>query len=221
MGNFKMKKLYTSTNLLLLLVIFFIISCGPTENEKKKILEQERLKEQQKIEEQNREQARLDTLKMYSATAEKEFNKKSISSAILYLDTALTYAIKEEKSKLITTRAFYSFQVKKYNEAINDYSTLIKQKINRKVNYYERALCYEKLKKRQEAVNDLKEAIVLNNKDAEKLHDKINPIKKKVSYYVTRCCDGTTSNAKGKGACSHHGGVCNWNDPIYEEYRKY
>jgi hypothetical protein len=24
----------------------------------------------------------------------------------------------------------------------------------------------------------------------------------------TRCCDGTWSDTKGKGACSHHGGVC-------------
>jgi energy-coupling factor transporter transmembrane protein EcfT len=33
--------------------------------------------------------------------------------------------------------------------------------------------------------------------------------------YVTRtvganCCDGSTSNATGRGACSHHGGVCSW-----------
>jgi hypothetical protein len=24
------------------------------------------------------------------------------------------------------------------------------------------------------------------------------------------CCDGTRSSATGKGACSHHGGVCQW-----------
>lgn len=25
-----------------------------------------------------------------------------------------------------------------------------------------------------------------------------------------RCCDGTRSYATGRGACSHHGGVCEW-----------
>lgn len=24
------------------------------------------------------------------------------------------------------------------------------------------------------------------------------------------CCDGTRSSATGRGACSHHGGVCEW-----------
>ena len=31
------------------------------------------------------------------------------------------------------------------------------------------------------------------------------------------CCDGTTSSATGRGACSWHGGVCRW---IYD-YEKY
>jgi tetratricopeptide (TPR) repeat protein len=34
-------------------------------------------------------------------------------------------------------------------------------------------------------------------------------------------CDGSTSSATGRGACSHHGGVCAWNAPVYEESRKY
>jgi uncharacterized lipoprotein YehR (DUF1307 family) len=40
--------------------------------------------------------------------------------------------------------------------------------------------------------------------------------KKKSNYQASsirvgaKCCDGTTSSATGRGACSHHGGVCEW-----------
>jgi hypothetical protein len=38
--------------------------------------------------------------------------------------------------------------------------------------------------------------------------------KKETTTYEVRtgaiCCDGTRSNATGRGACSHHGGVCKW-----------
>jgi hypothetical protein len=38
--------------------------------------------------------------------------------------------------------------------------------------------------------------------------------KKKVNVSTVRtgarCCDGTLSSATGRGACSHHGGVCEW-----------
>lgn len=38
-------------------------------------------------------------------------------------------------------------------------------------------------------------------------------VEKYVWEYVrigAECCDGTTSSATGRGACSWHGGVCNW-----------
>jgi hypothetical protein len=39
------------------------------------------------------------------------------------------------------------------------------------------------------------------------------PVKEKEVYKVrvgAICCDGSRSNATGRGACSHHGGVCEW-----------
>ena len=38
-----------------------------------------------------------------------------------------------------------------------------------------------------------------------------------ITGYCTLCNDGTRSPscATGKGACSHHGGVAEWNAPIY------
>ena len=39
------------------------------------------------------------------------------------------------------------------------------------------------------------------------------PKREKSSYEVrvgALCCDGSRSSATGRGACSHHGGVCQW-----------
>ncbi len=87
--------------------------------------------------------------------------------------------------------------------------------------HYYRAVCYSKNRQIQEAVNDLKPLLDNGNKAADKLYDQINPIIRRVIGHVTRCNDGSTSQATGRGACSHHGGVANWNDPVYEESRKY
>jgi hypothetical protein len=86
---------------------------------------------------------------------------------------------------------------------------------------YERAVCYIKLRKVQLAVDDLNSAKENGFEKAEKLYEKVNPLRKRVAYYITLCADGSTSSATGRGACSWHGGVAEWNHPVYEEYRKY
>lgn len=179
--------------------------------------EEERLA---KLEAEKQEKARRDSLNAYISIAEKRFNAKRNSEAILLLNSALAYA-KAERGRIIQRRALYYFKTGKYKEALNDYSTLIQLNYDSKNVYYERALSYQKLNKKQEAVNDLRSATNLGHPEAEKLHNKINPIKRRVRYYTTLCCDGTTTSAKGRGACSHHGGVCDWNHPVYEEYREY
>ena len=86
---------------------------------------------------------------------------------------------------------------------------------------YDRANYFIKEGNIKAAVADLTTSIDVGNVLASELYNKVNPLRKKIAYYVTRCCDGTTSNATGRGACSWHGGVCNWNEPVYEHYRKY
>lgn len=46
---------------------------------------------------------------------------------------------------------------------------------------------------------------------------------KKIVSYCTLCSDGTYSPscATGRGACSHHGGVAQWNAPRYENVPVY
>ena len=148
-------------------------------------------------------------------------DKHKWKSAALYLDSALVFSTYTGEDSLIEKRAELHFKGHEYELAVTDYSSLIKRSVNYRENLYNRALCYQKLKEIQLAVNDLKEAIKFGHEDAEKLHEKINPERKRVAYYVTRCWDGSTSNSNGRGACSHHGGVKNWNDPVYETYRKY
>lgn len=48
---------------------------------------------------------------------------------------------------------------------------------------------------------------------------KIAGYKKVVVGYCTMCNDGTRSPScsTGRGTCSHHGGVSEWNAPIYKE----
>lgn len=91
---------------------------------------------------------------------------------------------------------------------------------NHQVLFY-RALCYLKLRRVQLAVYDLYKAMNSGDKAAAGLYAKVNPARRHVVGHETLCGDGTTSDAAGSGACSHHGGVAEWNHPIYEISRKY
>lgn len=86
---------------------------------------------------------------------------------------------------------------------------------------YNRALCYLSHKNFVLAVNDLDSAMNRGYKAADGLYNKINPLRKRIVGYETLCSDGSSSSATGRGACSWHGGVAQWNHPIYETYRKY
>ncbi len=59
---------------------------------------------------------------------------------------------------------------------------------------------------------------------AEKSHtETVTTYKKEVVGYCTLCNDGTYSPscATGRGACSHHGGVAEWNAPRYSNVPEY
>ena len=58
----------------------------------------------------------------------------------------------------------------------------------------------------------------------EKSHDEIvTTYIEEVSGYCTLCSDGTYSPscATGRGACSHHGGVAQWNAPVHRKVPQY
>lgn len=59
---------------------------------------------------------------------------------------------------------------------------------------------------------------------AEKSHtETVTTYSQKVTGYCTLCSDGTYSPscATGRGACSHHGGVAQWNAPRYSNVPTY
>jgi tetratricopeptide (TPR) repeat protein len=183
-------------------------------------VELERQQELKRIEEEKRNQQRKDSLDYYYLRSIKHLKRKRYRQAINEMTKSIEFA-KEEKDSLQRKRTAMLVSARQYSKAIEDYTTYINNNTDLSENFYNRALCYLKLKKRQKAVDDLRSSMRYGNEKANKLHEKINPLRRRVAYYVTRCCDGSTSSATGRGACSHHGGVCNWNDPIYETYRKY
>ena len=59
--------------------------------------------------------------------------------------------------------------------------------------------------------------------EEEKYHyETVTTYERKITGYCTLCNDGTYSPtcATGRGACSHHGGVKEWNAPVYSEVPK-
>lgn len=203
-----------------------------TEIDKKEeiALKQKTAEEQKKKEaEEKKEQERKDSLNFYIDASKSLAKSNKTEEATKQLNNALYFAstqadedlISKQKINIAAITTYALVKAGKYQSALPELNNLISRDGNNAELIYNRAICYSKTGKIQEAVNDCKTAIQLGSTDAEKLHNQINPIKKRVAYYVTRCCDGSTSGTKGRGACSRHGGVCNWNEPVYEEYRKY
>lgn len=170
-----------------------------------------------------RETLRIDSLQNYLSLAEAYLKKGNYAKAIrLYNHSARFTSANESanQGRLHDGLAISYFRIKDYRSAIEHYAGL--SSLNDE-QMYQRALCYLRLGRKSEALSDLSRASEAGNKPAAKLYEKENPLLRKVLYYQTVCCDGSysPSNAKGRGACSHHGGVCDWNKPIYETYRKY
>lgn len=77
-------------------------------------------------------------------------------------------------------------------------------------------LYYHKKKWNKTAKKYLKKAAELGDSESCDIYRDITAATK-YSYY-SRCCDGSTSYSTGRGACSHHGGVCG---TIREPYKYY
>lgn len=195
-------------------------------------LQQQLLKEQTAKEEAitaHEKQQRKDSLAYYLEQSKQLSRQHKIEQATKQLQRAMTFAgtpsdhdlLAREKTNIAAIRVIDLIKIGKYKEALSEIDTLLAVDPTNSNLLYNRAICYSRTSKIQDAVNDLMPLIRSGNSDAEKLHNKINPLRKKIVGYETLCCDGSTSSARGRGACSHHGGVCDWNHPIYEEYRKY
>lgn len=224
-SNRQVGLLYTSLFLAALLLLITFYKSGNQKGFGSQIAAQKRLNK--KADFQNSQQNK-DSFNYYFSSARSLAQKQTINEALKVLNQASLFATTEEKTEINTEKnriysqiAEQSVREKNYKEAIQAYTALLTGN-NSNLDYlYKRASCYIESGNIKEAVTDLKRAIDLGDKPALLLYNKINPIKKRIAYYITRCCDGSISNSKGQGACSHHGGVCDWSEPVYEEYRKY
>lgn len=217
-------------------ILLFIIA-APLTNHYNSIdkADQEKLEllaKREKAEKEAKEKAaqqQKDSLESYLQAGRIAIQNKQLAKAADAIDRANRFIgsaedrtiVENEKINLAASKSEELIRSGKYKLALEEIDALITRSPGNSNLLYHRAICYSRTGRTAEAVQDCKSAMQLGSADAEKLHEKINPIRKRVAYYVTRCCDGSTSSATGRGACSHHGGVCNWNDPVYEEYRKY
>lgn len=189
----------------------------------------EKKEQEKKLREEKLAKERKDSINLYIKRSQDYTLKNKSDKALNELNKALRIAnygnetslVQHEISQIKTKKALSLVKAGNYKKAIPELNSLISENPNNSNLIYNRALCLSKTGQIKNAVDDCRRGLQLNNKDAEKLYNKINPVRKRISYYITRCCDGTTSSATGRGACSHHGGVCDWNEPVYEEYRKY
>lgn len=96
------------------------------------------------------------------------------------------------------------------------------QESNIEINLYDSSRKYLKIGDVIKSINYLKYSVLEGNPLSVKLYDSINPIKKRLIGTQIRCKDGTASHSRHRsGTCSHHGGVKDWAEPVYEEYRQY
>jgi tetratricopeptide (TPR) repeat protein len=178
---------------------------------------------------QQKEQQRKDSLNHYVRQSNQFREAHKIEEANQQLQFAATFAqsatekeqIEKQKTSIAAVETIDLVKAGKYQTALPEIENLLLSDPTNKDLLYNKAICYSKTGEIEEAVNILKPLIQSGHAEADELHEKINPLRKRVAYSVTRCWDGSISNATGRGACSHHGGVKNWNEPVYEEYRKY
>ena len=179
--------------------------------------------EKSRIEEKERKlaiQLKKDSSNHFLALGLKDIERKRYKSSIINLDSALIIYPNNHEAHYQKCVALK--KRRKYNSALKEVNKLIKKTSWRKDKVLLlKGQCLLKLGRKEEAVISFYGSAKRNSIEAGQLYEKYNPYMKVVSYYTTLCCDGTHSTATGRGACSHHGGVCNWRYPIYKNRRKY
>jgi tetratricopeptide (TPR) repeat protein len=150
-----------------------------------------------------------------------------VKSGEAYGGSAVADKTTEQKISVDSARYYKSkadslLKKQKFAAAMLQYSDALRLGYTNDSVWRGRGKCLIKLGMRREAASDLKQIQDVTDED-KKLYDKANPIKKRITGYCSKCCDGTFSPscATGRGACSHHGGVCEPNAPEYEEYREF
>lgn len=189
------------------------------ENEKMILAQSQEKAKQDSIKTENQ---RKDSLNKFITLAFNNEKNRSFQNAIKFYHCAIEFERdNNNKDEIHYKIAFLNLFLKKPLEEIKSFNEISNVSKYGDTVFYEVALAYINLSDKKSAVGSLNEAMKIGSERAEKLYNRINPLKKRIVSYVTLCCDGTTTTRKGRGTCSRHGGVCDWNHPVYEEYREY
>jgi hypothetical protein len=211
---------------LLLLNLPFAVAFG---KERSRLTEVRRTEQRQEQQAKLDERQRKDSLAVCIERITDLQQRGETDKALMALDNAdLLVRTPGEKADLGRMRVEVSLvkatelmHKRRYNMAAELLSSVHALDSNNAELLYQRAVCYAKTHHIAAAVHDARRAMFRGHAAADSLYEKINPIRQRVAYRKTLCRDGTFSNATGSGACSHHGGVDQWDYPVYENYRQY
>ena len=171
-----------------------------------------------------------DSSEYYFKKGKENYSNREYSKAIKNFDNTLRcYPINYE-AKLYKGKA--TKEAKKFDDAIWIFNSILRdtqiKNIDKNGLKIEVAKCYklfgDKLLskgQKEDAIIQYSIAAHKGNNSAKLKYERLNPVIQEIIGYRTKCCDGSYSDARSEGACSHHGGVCDWNEPIYKEHRKY
>lgn len=187
-----------------------------------KQLEQERIARE-------KEQERINNLTYYTDLAKGHLEKKNVVDAVQSYKMAMQFADAVGVSAISYKIANLLFANKKYGDALEYYKKAQYNPSRLDSLHYNKAVCYVNAGEIAAAAYVLKQSV--RTPRVEALFNKINPIKtrvsyvdkpvqkKRVAYYTILCRDGSTSSSSSRrGTCSHHGGVSDWEHPVYETY---
>jgi tetratricopeptide (TPR) repeat protein len=186
-------------------------------------LEQERVAKE-------KEQRRLDSLNYHLNLAQQHFEKRKTMEAVQEYEMAWPFMDPNTKGMLGYKIANILFAKKQYEKALGYYWHAKSSSDYRDTLHYNKAMCLVKVGDVSAAVSALRQSPERTPR-IQALFNKVNPVrtrasyvdkpvqKKRVAYYSILCRDGSTSySSSRRGTCSRHGGVADWNHPVYETY---
>ena len=198
------------------------------------LAEQQRQEEILEKQEQERiakekEQQRQDSLSYHLDLAQTYLDKRMSMESVREYELALSFAESGEQSEISYKIASILFIKKQYDKALKYYNQVNRNPSLLDTLQYNKAICYVNTGDIPLAVAALRQSEWSPRVNT--LFNKINPLKnrisyvdkpvqkKRIAYYTILCRDGSTSHSSSRrGTCSHHGGVADWEHPVYETY---
>ena len=177
-----------------------------------------------------KEQQRLDSLSFHMNLAQIRIDERKLMDAVHEYELAWPFMDSETKGVVGYKVANILFANKLYEKALKYYWYAKYNPAQLDTLQYNKALCLVK-------TGDLTSAVSALRMSSERsprvvaLFNKINPVKnrityvdkpvqkKRIAYYTILCGDGSYSHSSSRrGTCSRHGGVADWQHPVYENY---